>query len=181
VADALADCYPTPRVRVRSSRLRALAAGMMLRAARSLARWHLGRRPAGLLGRLSQWITRSANLAAPTFGGPAASLLRAGRLGRAVWAQVLEVKPKDLNPERRLPAREVVAEPFLLLVRSLRPQQAVALTCRPLVPRSRIAVTRRHPGGRTALLYVVQESRHVGDGVFRVMLVLTSRLYRSVG
>jgi len=105
---------------------------------------------------------------------------RRGARGRAVWAEVL-----DARGARRgdvcWPEPERVREPFLLLVRSMLPQQAVALTCRPLVPRSRIAVSRRHPGGRTALLYVVRESRHVGDGVFRVMLVLTSRLYRRSG
>ena len=154
---------------------------MMLRTAKPLARWRITRPPASLIARAAHWITRTANLSAPTFGGPAARLLRAGRLGRAVWAQLLEVRPRTNKSVHRLPSREVASEPFLLLVRSLRPQHAVALTCRPLVPRSRIAVTRRHPGGRTALLYVVQESRHVGDGVFRVMLVLTSRLYRSIG
>ncbi|MEZ0264421.1 MAG: hypothetical protein ACAI43_06820, partial [Phycisphaerae bacterium] len=159
----------------RRSRLRSAVAV----ALRGVAQWVPWRRAGGWVGRVAGWIEPvGVEVHAPVarVGGVVGGH-RCGARGRAVWAEVLDPRGAR-HGDVSWPEPERVREPFLLLVRSMLPQQAVALTCRPLVPRSRIAVSRRHPGGRTALLYVVRESRHVGNGVFRVMLVLTSRLYR---
>lgn len=159
----------------RRSRMRAGAAKMLRGAGARLARVRMGRGVARWIMRAAIWLeTRTLP------AGQRAS--SAGRQGRAVWAEVIEPG----NKLKRRPAtrggfeREAISEPFLLIARALLAQKTTALTCRPLVPGSRIAVMRRHPGGRTALLYMVHESRHMGAGVFRVVLGLTSRLYRQV-